>query len=123
MVWYGIFIFHRQYNVISKKNSNENSTYTANERRAPYNTKVVLPHYCCVKHTLYTFALHVDRLLRWVILSEPIVPHPCGKRQLTVLKPVSDVAIICRLLFDLMGDWNTFPKSHGLNACFGIPLI
>ena len=53
-----------------------------------------------------------------MILSEPIVTHPCGKRQLTVLKPVSDVAIICRLLFDLMGDWSTFPKSHGLNACF-----
>ena len=30
-VWYGIFIFHRQYNVISKKIARENFTYAANE--------------------------------------------------------------------------------------------
>ena len=43
MVWYIMFIFHRQYNVISKKKQVKISTYTAYERRAPYNPKVVLP--------------------------------------------------------------------------------
>ena len=46
VVWHGIFIFHRQYNVISKKNSKlkfDIGSTTTNERRAPYNPKVVLP--------------------------------------------------------------------------------
>ena len=35
--------FHRQYKVISKQIASEMSSYTVNERRPPYNPKVVLP--------------------------------------------------------------------------------
>ena len=45
MVWYGMvyLFFHRQYKVISKQIASEMSPYTVNERRPPYNPKVVLP--------------------------------------------------------------------------------
>ena len=45
MVWYGMIylFFHRQYKVISKQIASEMLPYTVNERRPPYNPKVVLP--------------------------------------------------------------------------------
>ena len=45
MVWYGMvyLFFHRQYKVISKQIASEMSPCTVNERRPPYNPKVVLP--------------------------------------------------------------------------------
>ena len=47
MVWYGMvyLFFHRQYmyKVISKQIASEMLPYTVNERRPPYNPKVVLP--------------------------------------------------------------------------------
>ena len=45
MVWYGMvyLFFHRQYKVISKQIAIEMLPYTVNERRPPYNPKVVLP--------------------------------------------------------------------------------
>ena len=44
-VWYGMvyLFFHRQYKVISKQIASEMLPYTVNERRPPYNPKVVLP--------------------------------------------------------------------------------
>ena len=38
-----ILFFHRQYKVISKQIASEMLPYTVNERRPPYNPKVVLP--------------------------------------------------------------------------------
>ena len=44
-VWYGMvyLFFHRQYKVVSKQIASEMLPYTVNERRPPYNPKVVLP--------------------------------------------------------------------------------
>ena len=44
-LWYGMvyLFFHRQYKVISKQIASEMLPYTVNERRPPYNPKVVLP--------------------------------------------------------------------------------
>ena len=47
MAWYGIFIFQRQYKVISKQKIANKRRHTANERRAPYKPKVVICMYVC----------------------------------------------------------------------------
>ena len=48
--------------------ASENFTYTANERRAPYNPKVVDFHnYCCVKHNRF-----INKQRSYCVMVPPI---------------------------------------------------
>ena len=53
MVWYGIFIFHRQYKVISKKNSKCNVDVLPMKGEHHITRRLSYHNDCSIKHTTF----------------------------------------------------------------------